>query len=412
RSLAIALESILSVAIFVLPIANALVLLAGPHWLAIYPALAAAGLSGTACGLFLTLGLFRLVGPRRTRVLANVLAALIGASFAIGAQVYSIASPAYRQAMKDWLASARVGGLLDPDSPVWIPVRAAAGEPWALLQWCAAALALFLIAIFTLGDFFMRGTGAAIGSQSIGQPGRKTCRRGFHSSAGAALRIKEWRLISRDPGLASQIMLQIIYTMPISVVLWRAMGPNASLALATAPALVAVSSNVAASLAWLAVSSEDAPEFLATAPIARREIERRKLEAIGLPLAAVVALPLAFVWSAGLAAGLVTTAYVLAASLAAALLNLWHPTPGRRSDIMRRHAQSKLVAIMEHMLALLWALALALTAFGSWSATLPILCAIFLLWTQRPKSATKAGGAAGMSRRAENQLRVGRPSIG
>ncbi|MFV0279362.1 MAG: hypothetical protein ACK5JM_01210, partial [Rhodoblastus sp.] len=142
RSLAIALESILSVAIFVLPIANALVLLAGPRWLAIYPALAAAGLFGTACGLFLTLGLFRFVGPRRTRVLANVLAAMIGASFAIGAQLYNIASPAYRQAMKDWLASARVGGLLDPDSPVWIPVRAAAGEPWALLQWCAAALAL------------------------------------------------------------------------------------------------------------------------------------------------------------------------------------------------------------------------------------------------------------------------------
>ena len=403
RSLAIALESILSVAIFVLPIANALALLADGRWLAIYPALAAGGLFGTAVGLILMLGLFRLVGPRRTRVVANVLATLIGASFAIGLQAYTIAPPAYRAALAEWLTAARAGGLLDPDGFLWIPIRAAAGEPWPLFLWCGASLALFLVAVLTLGDFFMRGAGAAIGSQRRDAPARKRRTR-FHAGAGAALRRKEWRLISRDPGLASQIMLQIIYTMPISVVLWRAMGPNGSLALATAPALVAVASNVAASLAWLAISSEDAPEFLATAPVSRGDVERRKLEAIALPLIVIIALPLAFVWSAGFKAGLVTTAYVAAAALAAALLNLWHPVPGRRGDILRRHSQSKLVAMMEHMLSLLWAVALALTAFGSWSAAIPIFCAIFLLWTQRPK--------AKLALTPPQPVRVGRPSIG
>ena len=43
--------------------------------------------------------------------------------------------------------------------------------------------------------------------------------------------------------------------------------------------------------------------------------------------------------------------------------------------------------MMEHMLSLLWAVALALTAFASWSAIIPILCALFLLWTQRPRAA-------------------------
>ena len=238
----------------------------------------------------------------------------------------------------------------------------------------------------------MRGAGAAIGSERREAPVRNRKTR-FQPGVGAALRRKEWRLISRDPGLASQILLQIIYTTPISVVLWRAMGPNGSLALATAPALVAVASNVAASLAWLAISSEDAPEFLATAPVSRRDIERRKLEAIALPLIVIVALPLAFVWSAGFKAGLVTTAYVAAAALAAALLNLWHPVPGRRGDILRRHGQSKLVAMMEHMLSLLWAVALALTAFASWSAIIPILCALFLLWTQRARAAWRRPSA-------------------
>ncbi|MCB1543721.1 MAG: hypothetical protein H6872_02650 [Methylobacteriaceae bacterium] len=385
RSLAIALESIFSVAIFVLPIANALALLADGRWLAIYPTLAAAGLFGTGLGLVLMLGLFRFVGPRRTRVVANVLATLIGASFAIGLQAYNIAPAAYRMAISEWLSGARAGGLLDRDSLIWIPIRAAGGEPWPLLLWCGVSLALFLAAVLTLGDFFMRGAGAAIGSERREAPQVKRATR-FRAGVGAALRHKEWRLISRDPGLASQILLQIIYTMPISVVLWRAMGPNGSLALATAPALVAVASNVSASLAWLAISSEDAPEFLATAPVTRREIERRKLEAIALPLIVIVALPLAFVWSAGFKAGAVTTVYVLAAALAAALLNLWHPVPGRRGDILRRHSQSKLVAMMEHMLSLLWAVALALTAFGSWAAMVPIVCALFLLWTQRPKA--------------------------
>ncbi|MBX3526690.1 MAG: hypothetical protein KF904_10845 [Rhodoblastus sp.] len=391
RSLAIALESILSVAIFILPIANALALLADGRWLAVYPALAAAGLFGTAIGLVLMLGLFRFVGPRRTRVVANVLATLIGASFAIGLQAYNIAPAAYRMAIADWLHGARAGGLLDTDSVIWLPVRAAAGEPVALALWCAVSLGLFLVAVLSLGDFFMRGAGAAIGSERREAPRAKRATR-FQPGVGVALRRKEWRLISRDPGLASQILLQIIYTMPISVVLWRAMGPNGSLALATAPALVAVASNVSASLAWLAISSEDAPEFLATAPVSRRDIERRKLEAIALPLMLIVALPLAFVWSAGFKAGAVTTVYVLAAALAAALLNLWHPVPGRRGDILRRHSQSKLVAMMEHMLSLLWAVALALTAFGSWAAIAPVLCAIFLLWTQRPRARPAAAG--------------------
>ncbi|MCC2105924.1 MAG: hypothetical protein KDJ20_18805, partial [Hyphomicrobiales bacterium] len=56
------------------------------------------------------------------------------------------------------------------------------------------------------------------------------------------------------------------------------------------------------------------------------------------------------------------------------------------------HSQSKLVAMMEHMLSLLWAVALALTAFGSWAAIAPVLCAIFLLWTQRPRARPAAAG--------------------
>ena len=389
RSLAIAFESILSIAIFVLPMANVLAAIADWRWLAIYPALAAAGLFGTALGLVLMLGLFRLVGPRRTRVIANVLATLIGAAFAIGLQAYNIIPDSWRSELVDWLTSARVGGLLDPDGLLWTPVRAAAGEPVALAAWCLASALAFALAATTLGDFFMRGAGAAIGSERR-EPVAATRPIRFRAGVGTALRHKEWRLISRDPGLASQIMLQIIYTMPISVVLWRAMGPNGSLALATAPALVAVASNVSASLAWLTLSSEDAPEFLATAPVTRREIERRKLEAIALPLAVLCGSPATLIFLTSWKAGFVTLFYVAAAATSTALLNLWHPVPARRGDLFRRHSQSKLIGMIEHLLSLFWALALALTYFESWWALAAIGCALAVLLSQKPRDRNPA----------------------
>ena len=96
RALAIAVESMVSVAIFLLPVANMLAIVAGPRWLAIYPSLAICGLIGTALGLLLTLALFRMAGSRRTRVVAQVFATVIGATFALGVQAVNFL-PAWLQ---------------------------------------------------------------------------------------------------------------------------------------------------------------------------------------------------------------------------------------------------------------------------------------------------------------------------
>ena len=389
RSFAIAVESIISVAIFILPLADMMAVVAGPRWLAIYPTLLATGLFGTGIGLFLTLALFRICGPRRTRVVANVFATVIGAAFAIGLQLFNIAPTAFRQHLADALAAAHMSGLTDPASALWIPVRAAAGEPAALLAWSILSIAVFAFAALTLAQTFARGVVAAIGAEAASvQKSARPAR--FRAGAGAALRLKEWRLLLRDPQLASQIFLQIVYTMPISVVIWRAMGPGGSIAMATAPALVAVASNVSASLAWLTISSEDAPEFLATAPVTRREVERRKLEAIALPLAVLVGGPVTLIFLTSWQGGCVTLFYVVAAATSTALLNLWHPVPAKRGDLFRRHSQSKIVGMIEHLLSLFWAVALALTAFESPWALAAIACALGVLLTQKPKGQTLA----------------------
>ena len=152
-----------------------------------------------------------------------------------------------------------------------------------------------------------------------------------------------------------------------------------------APAIVVISSQIAASLAWLAISSEDAPDFLATAPVTRRQVERRKLEAIGLPLAAFLALPLIGLASYSVPTALLTALFCAFAAASTALLNLWHPMPGRRTQVLRRHSQSKLVGIMEHMLSVFWAVAMVLAALGSYLTLLAVGAAMAILWFNRPR---------------------------
>ena len=47
-----------------------------------------------------------------------------------------------------------------------------------------------------------------------------------------------------------------------------------------------------------------------------------------------------------------TAMFATGAAASTALLNIWRPNPGRRNDVMRRHQQSKIVGLMEHMLSL------------------------------------------------------------
>ena len=40
-----------------------------------------------------------------------------------------------------------------------------------------------------------------------------------------------------------------------------------------------------------------------------------------------------------------------------ALVDLWRQAPSRRGLVLRRHSQSKLVVLMEHLVSILWAVA-------------------------------------------------------
>lgn len=389
RALAIAVECAAGVGMLVLPVANTIALHGAPRWLALYPMLATSAMLAAAIGLALAVLLFRLVGPRRTRLFSQILATFIGAAFVLSLQAANILPRAARDALfADWRQGA-AGTLYDRAGPLWFPVRAALGHPVELLVWTAGALALFALVCVIMGEAFvhsaLRSAGAAASASPRQMKRRSNRALAFAAGPGAALRRKEWRLISRDPYLVSQIFLQIVYTLPISVVLWRSQGPGGSIAFSVAPAIVVIASQIAASLAWLTISSEDAPDFLATAPVTRRQIESRKLEAVALPLALFLAIPLAGLAYISLEIAAWTMAFSIGAAMSTSLLNLWHPMPGRRGDLLRRHSQSKFVALMEHLLSLLWALGLVLAVLDPALGLIPLALAFGVLWLNRPK---------------------------
>ena len=89
------------------PFINVLAMRGGSRWLAAYGVVAAMGAVATAAALALTIALFRLVGAKRTRLIAQIVAAVIGAAFVIGLQVAAIFSSGsisrFAALQSDWM---------------------------------------------------------------------------------------------------------------------------------------------------------------------------------------------------------------------------------------------------------------------------------------------------------------------
>ena len=123
----------------------------GARWLAAFGVVIAIGLSAAAIAIAVTLILFRLIGPSRTRLVAQILAAVVGAGFVIALQVAAILSygtlSRFAVLTSDAVASlrARLG------QPPWWPARAALGDSEALLLLLAGGLVMLgaVMAIFS-----------------------------------------------------------------------------------------------------------------------------------------------------------------------------------------------------------------------------------------------------------------------
>ena len=375
RIFALGLEGVSPATLLLAPLANVCALQGRPHWLALYPALFSAGVLGAGLGAALALALAFALGPARARVFTQIAAAILGGSAALAAQAVAFLPQGARSALAASL----------PATLPMLPERAAMGEPRAMALWLALALVAFAVAGLALSGSFARAAMRAAGAPAA--KGRETAKAHFTASLGSALRQKEHRLLWRDPWLLSQMGLQALYTLPIAFILWRNGGVAAEPGVAFAPTLVVIAGQLSASLAWIALCGEDAPDFVATAPATRGQIERAKIAAIALPVGLAMALPLAGLALASPYAAAVALVCGMGAAASGALLMLWRQTPARRGLAPRRHSQSKIVALVEHWLSLCWAGATGLAALGHPGALAPLGLAALTLWWARPNRA-------------------------
>jgi ComEC/Rec2-related protein len=212
------------------PFINVLAIGGGARWLAAYGAVVALGGIAAAVALALTVALFRAIGPRRTRLVAQILAAVIGAAFVIGLQVVAIVSAdttptgaaLSRYAVLGTDAVLRLAP--DAESIVWWPARAILGDGGALTLFLATSLATLVIAILVVARNFADHVIAASGlAQATSQPAGSA--RAFRqASPKRMLRRKEWMLLKRDPWLVSQTLMQLLYLLPPALLLWRSFG--------------------------------------------------------------------------------------------------------------------------------------------------------------------------------------------
>jgi ABC-2 type transport system permease protein len=135
----------------------------------------------------------------------------------------------------------------------------------------------------------------------------------------------------------------------------------------------------AGGLAWLAISGEDAPDLIATAPLTARQVVRAKIEAVMGCIALVFApvmLPLALVDPL---AAIVASLGVAAAATSATAIQLCFRAQAKRSQFRRRQTSSRVATFAEAFSSIAWAGAAALAAAGTWIAVIPAIIAIAIL---------------------------------
>jgi ABC-2 type transport system permease protein len=373
---------------FSAPAINVLAWLGGVRWLAAYGVVMALAMAAVAISVGLTIALFRVIGPKRTRLVSQIVAAVIGASFVIGVQFVAILSVGTPSRVAFFQSQAVIDHAPDSGSLWWLPADAATGNWPALVAVFAFGAVLLAGAICVCAPRF--GELALAAGSVVQSPPRSHGRAASFrpKSPGQALRRKEWVLLLRDPWLMSQSLMQLLYLLPPFFLLARSFyGQGHGVALLV-PVLIMAAGQLAGGLAWLAISGEDAPDLIDSAPVTPARVWRAKAEAVavavGLVFAPIVIL-LAIVDPILAAATLLG---IVVAGASATMIQFWFRAQVKRSLFRRRHVSSRIATFAEALSSITWAGAGALLVISLWPAVVAGTVALAILagaWMLSPK---------------------------
>ncbi|WP_024517769.1 hypothetical protein [Bradyrhizobium sp. Tv2a-2] len=345
--------------LFSTPFVDVLVLNGGARWLAGFGVVVVIGSSAAAFAIAITILLFRLIGPARTRLIAQILAAIIGAGFVIALQIAAILSYGTLSRFAVLTSDAAAAFVPDADSLIWWPARAALGDIQPLLFLLSASLVLLgcVMAIFSprFADTAIVASAQAITSR---RGSRALAFRG--GSRQQALRRKEFLLLKRDPWLISQTLMQLLYLVPPALLLWRSFSDSSAAIVLITPVVVMAAGQLSGGLAWLTISGEDAADLVATAPLSPSAVLRAKIEVVLIVIGAIFApLIVALALASPLQAA-VTACGVTIGAASATAIQLWFRVQARRSQFRRRQTSSRLATFAEAFSSIGWAATSAL----------------------------------------------------
>ena len=193
------------------------------------------------------------------------------------------------------------------------------------------------------------------------------------------LRQKEWTLLGRDPWLVSQTLMQMLYLLPPALLLWRSYGEGTGALVVLVPVLVMAAGQLAGGLAWLAISGEDAPDLVATAPIPRSLVVRAKIEAVLGAIAIAFAPFIAALAFLSLSGALASAFGIFAAAAAATAIQFFFRKQATRRYFRHRQTASRFATFAEAFSSISWAATAAVAVAGSWLALFPAAIGLGIL---------------------------------
>jgi len=382
RIAAMALSVIVMAALLGAPLINVLIARGGARWFGAYGVVIAMGATAAAGSVALTVLLFRVIGPKRTRLAAQIVAAIIAAVFIIGLQVAAILSQGTLSRLVFLESDTLVALVPEVDSFIWWPARAALGDLMALAVVLGGSLALLGAAILVFSARF--GDYAIAAVNTAQNAAQKAPRSGFRSrSAARVLRQKEWTLLARDPWLVSQTLMQMLYLLPPALLLWRSYGEGTGALVVLVPVLVMAAGQLAGGLAWLAISGEDAPDLVASAPISRSRIVRAKIEAVLGAIAIAFAPFIAALAFLSVFGALISALGIFAAAAAATAIQFFFRKQATRRYFRHRQTASRFATFAEAFSSISWAATAAIAMSGSWLALFPAGIGVAILFAAR-----------------------------
>ena len=323
-----------------------------PVWLFALVCIVLLGVMSTGVGLLIVLWLFRTIGPKLTKTIAQIFSVIIGASIFLAFQAYNIGRSFDLLELPKRASSI----IKDPDVLWLLPARAVLGDGTSLFLLALVSGAIFLVGVFLFSRHFVSDVASAlsVGAVRKSEPGRT---QRMTTNLTSAIFWKELKLLGRDPLLITSIGMQLafmaVYLLPLLFVLTTLGEPSDADVFryaALASGLTLFSANLAFSLTWISVSAEDCPDLIASAPVRSRDIDMAKARAALAPIVIVFTPLVAGLVILSPTAGVCAALGCTAATLSAVAIQLWRRVPARRSDFQKTNGSPNLTATLGQLL--------------------------------------------------------------